>query len=70
MFTDSKYFLKIFLHLFICSEYFPKIIGRSGDVRKRIEKETRTQITIPRKGQAGDLGWFYLISFFFAIIVH
>jgi hypothetical protein len=56
--------------VFTHSEYFPKIIGRSGDVKKRIEKETRTQITIPRKGQAGDLGWFYLICFLFAIIVH
>ncbi len=37
------------------SEYFAKIIGRSGDTKKQIERDTKTQIAIPKKGQSGDI---------------
>lgn len=37
------------------SDYFPKIIGKGGETKKQIERDTRTQIIIPKKGQSGDI---------------
>lgn len=42
-------------YLSMNSEYFAKIIGRSGDTKKQIERDTKTQIAIPKKGQSGDI---------------
>lgn len=41
--------------LTIPSEFYPRIIGRSGENKSKMEKETRTTINIPRKGQTGDI---------------
>lgn len=35
--------------------FFPQIIGSRGAVKSRIEKETRTIITVPKIGQTGDI---------------
>ena len=32
------------------------IIGKKGETKKKIEKETGTRIIIPRQGELGDLG--------------
>ena len=32
------------------------IIGKKGETKKKIEKETGTRIIIPRQGEFGDLG--------------
>jgi hypothetical protein len=38
------------------SEYHSKIIGRNGDSKRQIERDTRVQLFIPKKGQSGDVG--------------
>ena len=35
---------------------FRFIIGKKGDTKRKIEKETGTQIMIPRQGKEGDIG--------------
>lgn len=35
--------------------FYGAIIGAKGAVRKRIEGETRTEITVPRHGTTGDI---------------
>lgn len=32
------------------------IIGKKGDTKRKIEKQTGTQIMIPRQGEEGDIG--------------
>lgn len=44
------------LKSFHFSDYLPKIIGRNGDSKRTIERETKTQLNIPKKGQTGDVG--------------
>ncbi|XP_046446258.1 activating signal cointegrator 1 complex subunit 1-like [Daphnia pulex] len=39
----------------IASEYHSKIIGRNGDSKRQIERDTRVQLFIPKKGQSGDV---------------
>uniref|UniRef100_A0A0N8C0X7 Activating signal cointegrator 1 complex subunit n=1 Tax=Daphnia magna TaxID=35525 RepID=A0A0N8C0X7_9CRUS len=39
----------------IASEYYSKIIGRNGDAKRQIEKDTKVQLFIPKKGQSGDV---------------
>ena len=34
------------------------IIGKRGDTKRKIEKETGTQIMIPRQGEEGEVGEF------------
>ena len=40
----------------IPSYYFKFICGKKNESKKRIEKETKTQIKIPRPGLEGDIG--------------
>ena len=40
----------------IPSHYFKFICGRKNESKTRIEKETKTQIKIPRPGLEGDIG--------------
>lgn len=42
-------------HLQISSNFFPQIIGKGGQTKMRLEKETGTKINIPRKGMEGDI---------------
>ena len=42
------------------SYYFKFICGKKNETRARIEKETKTQLKIPRPGQEGDIGNFCL----------
>lgn len=44
------------------SDYLPKIIGRNGDSKRTIEKETKTQLLIPKKGQTGDVGMIAVVE--------
>nr|CAH0100675.1 unnamed protein product [Daphnia galeata] len=39
----------------IASEYYSKIIGRNGDSKRQIERDTKVQLFIPKKGQSGDV---------------
>ncbi|KAG8224627.1 hypothetical protein J437_LFUL005795, partial [Ladona fulva] len=41
--------------LHVASAFFPIIIGSKGSTKKRLETETRTQITIPKMGHEGDI---------------
>lgn len=41
------------------SSLFKFIIGKKAETKRKIEKETGTQIMIPRLGQEGDVGEFY-----------
>lgn len=41
------------------SSLFKFIIGKRAETKRKIEKETGTQIMIPRQGQEGDVGEFY-----------
>ena len=43
------------ISLRIHSAYFKFLIGRAGQMKKRLEMETRTQIKIPRQGAEGDI---------------
>lgn len=38
-----------------CRAFFGAIIGSKGAVKKRIEGETRTEISIPKYGSSGDI---------------
>ena len=40
---------------------FKFIIGKRAETKRKIEKETNTQILIPRQGEEGDVGEFYRI---------
>lgn len=44
------------LRMPVPSGFFKYIIGKKGETKKRIENETKTQISIPRQGQKGDIG--------------
>ena len=44
------------LSVSIPSVFFKYIIGKKGETKKRIETETKTRITIPRQGEAGNIG--------------
>lgn len=35
--------------------YMGYLIGKKGATRSRIERDTRTEIKIPRQGQSGDV---------------
>ncbi|XP_023319707.1 activating signal cointegrator 1 complex subunit 1 [Eurytemora carolleeae] len=39
----------------VSSNFFPLIIGKGGQIKIRLEKETGTRIVIPRKGLEGDV---------------
>jgi len=39
----------------VASNFFPQIIGKGGQTKMRLEKETGTKIIIPRKGVEGDI---------------
>lgn len=39
----------------VCRAFYGSIIGAKGSTKKRIEGETRTEITIPKHGTAGDI---------------
>lgn len=39
----------------LCRPFYGAIIGAKGAVRKRIEGETRTEITIPKQGSSDDI---------------
>jgi len=39
----------------VSSNFFPQIIGKGGQIKIRLEKETGTKINIPRKGMEGDI---------------
>lgn len=41
------------------SSLFKFIIGKKAETKRKIGKETGTQIMIPRLGQEGDVGEFY-----------
>lgn len=40
----------------IPSSLFKFILGRRAETKKKIEKETNTQIMVPRQGEEGDIG--------------
>ena len=40
------------------SSLFKFILGKRAETKKKIEKETNTQIMIPRQGEEGDVGEF------------
>ena len=42
----------------IPSPLFKFILGRRAETKKKIEKETNTQVTVPRQGEEGDIGEF------------
>ena len=44
------------LSMAIPSVYFKYIIGKKGDVKRRLENDTKTQIRIPRQGEEGHIG--------------
>lgn len=39
----------------VASAFFPQIIGKGGQTKNRLEKDTDTKILIPRKGVEGDI---------------
>lgn len=39
----------------ISSNFFPQLIGKGGQIKIRLEKETGTKVNIPRKGMEGDI---------------
>jgi len=39
----------------VASAFFPQIIGKGGQVKTRLETDTRTKILIPKKGLEGDI---------------
>jgi len=39
----------------VASSFFPIIIGAGGQTKTRLETDTKTKISIPRKGQEGDI---------------
>ena len=50
--TDKGYKLS----LDVPNALFGSIIGRGGEIKKRIERETNTIISIPKKDQDGAIG--------------
>ena len=44
------------------------IIGKRGETKRKIEKETGTQIMIPRQGEEGDVGESYRHDQAFSIL--
>lgn len=46
------------LSMEVPSSLFKFILGRRAETKKKIEKETTTQIMIPRQGEEGDIGEF------------
>lgn len=48
------------------SPLYKFIIGKKGETKKKIEKETGTRIIIPRQGESGDLSE---LNYFHSIIV-
>ncbi|XP_075992432.1 activating signal cointegrator 1 complex subunit 1 [Anticarsia gemmatalis] len=41
--------------LHVSKHYLGSIIGKKGSIKSRIERDTRTEIKIPRQGQEGDI---------------
>lgn len=39
----------------VAAAFFPQIIGKGGQIKVRLERDTRTKISIPGKGQDGDI---------------
>lgn len=39
----------------IASPFFPQIIGKGGESKRRLENETKTRINVPGKGKEGDV---------------
>ena len=52
--TDRGYRLS----MEVPSSLFKFILGKRAETKKKIEKETNTQIMIPRQGEEGDVGEF------------
>ena len=52
--TDQGYRLS----MEVPSSLFKFILGKRAETKKKIEKETNTQILIPRQGEEGDVGKF------------
>lgn len=52
--TDKGYRLS----MEVPSSLFKFILGKRAETKKKIEKETNTQIMIPRQGEEGDVGEF------------
>ncbi|XP_049870054.1 activating signal cointegrator 1 complex subunit 1 [Pectinophora gossypiella] len=48
---DSRYCTS----LHVSKHYIGSIIGKKGVIKMRIERDTRTEIKIPRQGQSGDI---------------
>ena len=44
------------LKMDIPSNFYKYIIGRQGNTKASIEKETKCRIRIPRRGEKGDIG--------------
>ena len=44
------------LYFIFCSVFFKFLIGANGTMRKKLENETRTSISIPKQGKDGDIG--------------
>ncbi|CAG4998640.1 unnamed protein product [Parnassius apollo] len=42
----------------VSKHYFGSIIGKKGIMKSRIEKDTKTNIKIPKQGEAGDIAIF------------
>lgn len=58
--TDQGYRLS----MEVPSSLFKFILGKRAETKRKIEKETNTQIMIPRQGQEGDVGEFLILSKF------
>lgn len=48
------------LSMEVPSSLFKFILGKRAETKKKIEKETSTQIMIPRQGKEGDVGEFLI----------
>ena len=40
----------------VAAEFFKFIIGKSGETKKKIERETKCRIAVPTKGSDGQVG--------------
>ena len=47
------------LSIKIPSSLYPQIIGKKGEKIRKIEEDTGTRISFPRKGQEGEVGETY-----------
>lgn len=54
MFYSTLLLLTISI-LYFDRHYVGSIIGRKGAIKSRIERDTKTEIKIPRQGQSGDV---------------